>query len=134
DRLAMFLKLFGGETMATYEASNEFLRRTRVRQVGHGRSFRFPIFGQTTGAYHTPGTAVTPAKINQAEREIGVDALFTSSVFVDNLDEAMAHYEARQVYTQELGNALSRHTDVNVAYTILKAARSASVLTGTNPA
>ena len=80
--------------------------------------------------YHTPGAEILGAAINHAERVISIDSLLISHVFMASIDEAMNHYDVRGPYSRQLGAALARAFDKNIAQVGLLAARSAATVTG----
>lgn len=127
---ALFLKQFGGEVLTEFEQANVFKARSFVRQIVNGKSAQFPMIGLATSAYHTPGDWIDSQNINMAEQVISVDGLLVSAVFVANIDELENHYDVRGPYSTELGRELARQYDKAAAITAIKAARSASVLTG----
>ena len=51
---------------------------------------------------------------------------------MSNLDELMNHYDVRATYADELGKALAKTYDQNVAKVIANASRASSTLTGGN--
>lgn len=126
----LFLKVFSGEVMAAFERQNKFLTRQHVRTISSGISAQFPATGRTTAAYHTPGAEILGTPINHAERVITIDDLLLSSVFIANWDEAVNHYDVRSIYSRELGYALARTFDSNVAQVGILAARASATVTG----
>ncbi len=55
DANALFLKVFSGEVLATFQRENQMLNMTSVRQISSGKSAQFPVIGTTSSSYHTPG-------------------------------------------------------------------------------
>lgn len=88
------------------------------------------MIGKATASYHTPGNFIDGQVINHAEKIITIDDLLVAATFIANIDEAMNHYDVRQPYSEELGRVLAQTFDKNVAQVMVKAARSASGLTG----
>ena len=66
------------------------------------------------------------------EKIISIDDLLISQAFVSNLDELMNHYDVRATYADELGKALAKTYDQNVAKVIANASRASTTLTGGN--
>lgn len=129
---ALWLKLFGGEAMASFEETNVFLDKHMVRSISQGKSAQFPVHGRATASYHTPGAEITGQTIKGNERVITIDDLLTASVFIASLDEAKAHYDFRSIYSGELGRALSKEFDYNAARNIVLAARASTTVEGGN--
>lgn len=76
--------------------------------------------------YHAPGTEILGQEAPLAERTITVDRLLISHLFVDNLDEKLAHFEARGELARNMSIRLSQTYDNHVARNILKAAGTAT--------
>lgn len=127
---AMFLKVFGGEVLAAYRENNVFAGLTLQRTISHGKSAQFPATGKTTAAYHVPGAEIDGQTIAGAEREIFIDDLLISDVFIPQIDEAKNHFEYRSEYAYQLGAALARTNDSNIGQVIALAARAATTVTG----
>lgn len=132
DKQALFLKMFSGEVMKTFEKSTLFLDKQLVRTISAGKSAQFPIVGVNSASYHTPGAEINGEAILHGERVISIDDLLISPVFVASIDEAMNHYDVRSMYSKECGLALSYAFNKNVAQVIVLAARASATLTGGN--
>lgn len=61
---------------------------------------------------------------------ISIDGLLTSTTFIADIDDAMAHFEVRSRYVEELGRKLAILFDRNVAGNFILAARTAATITG----
>ena len=127
----LFKGLFGG-------GANKFLLRTTFLMSNSilfvlftsGKSASFPVLGTATAAYHTVGTPLVGANQIQAnEMIISIDDFLIAQSFVANIDELKNHYDVRATYT-ELGKALARTYDQNVAKVICNASRASATLTG----
>jgi len=130
DPLALFLKVFGGETLAQFEKDTMFKDRHFVRSISSGKSAQFPVIGRASGQYHTPGQYLDGAAISQAEKVITIDGLLTSTTFIADIDDAMSHFEVRERYVKELSLKLAYLFDRNVAGVFALAARAAATITG----
>jgi hypothetical protein len=128
----LFLKVFSGEVLATFQQNNQFLTKTMMRNIASGKSAQFPATGIATTGYHTPGAEILGDAIKHAERVVTIDDLLVSSVFIANIDEAMNHYDVRSVYSNEVGFQLARTMDNNIAQVGVLAARASSTITGGN--
>ena len=49
----LFLKVFSGEVMASFNASTVMSDKTRVRNITSGKSAQFPAIGRIGAEYHT---------------------------------------------------------------------------------
>ncbi len=132
DVNALFLKVFSGEVLATFQRENQMLGMTSVRQIASGKSAQFPVIGTTSSGYHTPGNEITGSSIKHAEKTINIDDLLISSAFLSNLDEAKNHYDVRSTYTAEMGRALANTVDQNLLQLSVLAARASATITGGN--
>ena len=132
DVNALFLKVFSGEVLATFQRENQMLGMTSVRQIASGKSAQFPVIGTTSSGYHTPGNEITGSSIKHAEKTINIDDLLLSSAFLSNLDEAKNHYDVRSTYTAEMGRALANTVDQNLLQLAVLGARGSATITGGN--
>lgn len=69
------------------------------------------------------------SNLGAEQKTILINDLMLASVFIDDLEEAKAHYDLRSTYTSELGKALARRAD-NLAVRALVGAASG---TGVGP-
>tara|TARA_B100001093_G_scaffold516190_1_gene594384 strand:- start:9539 stop:10522 length:984 start_codon:yes stop_codon:yes gene_type:complete len=131
---ALFLKTFSGEVLTAFAENNIFNETMHsVRTIASGKSAQFPVLGTATAAYHTVGTPLVGAnQIKANEKIITIDDLLISQAFISSLDEMKNHYDVRQTYSSELGKALARTYDQNVAKVIANASRASTTLSGGN--
>ena len=131
---ALFLKVFSGEVLTAFAENNIFNEAMHtVRTIANGKSAQFPVLGTATAAYHTVGTPLVGAnQIKANEKIISIDDLLISQAFISSLDEMKNHYDVRQTYSSELGKALARTYDQNVAKVIANASRASTTLSGGN--
>lgn len=122
---AMFLKVFSGEVMSTFEKESVFLDKHMVRTIASGKSAQFPIIGENTAAYHTPGNEILGSVVKNAEQVITIDDLLISHVFIASIDEAKSHYDVRAPYSGKVAYALRDTFDTNLAQVTVLAARAA---------
>jgi hypothetical protein len=101
-----------------------------VRTISSGKSAQFPATWRVTGGYHTPGTEIVGQTSNLNERNIVIDDLLVSSVFIADIDEAKSHFDYRSVYSQETGRFLAANWDKNVMQVMALAARASATVTG----
>ena len=128
---ALFLKVFSGEVLTAFSENNVFSDALHtVRTISSGKSAQFPVTGTASAAYHTPGNLLTGGAILHNEKVINIDDLLIAQTFVANIDELMNHYDVRAIYASELGKALAKRYDQNVAKTIANASRASTTLTG----
>ena len=133
---ALFLKVFSGEILTTFEEFNVMKDLHTIRTIANGKSAQFPVTGIASAAYHTPGENIADSsnsylsQIKHAEKVINIDDVLLASTFIANIDELKNHYDVRSIYAQELGKALAKRFDLATMKTLTAAARSAATITG----
>lgn len=128
DASALFLKIFAGEVLTSFERTNVTMDKHYVRTIANGKSAQFPVMGRADAYYHTPGQEILGGKIKHAERTITIDDLLISPTFIANIDEAKNHYDVRSVYTNEMGSKLANVMDRHVLQMGVLAARSSKTI------
>ena len=125
----LFLKVFSGEVLTTFEETNLMMGLHRVRTITSGKTAQFPVTGVASAKYHTPGESVLVddtgylSSINHGEKTISIDGILQSSAFVADIDEAKNHYDVRSIYSTEIGRALAYHADKAIMRTVIAGAR-----------
>jgi hypothetical protein len=127
---ALFLKVFAGEVLTAFEVNNVALAYTQMKTISNGKSAQFPTFGRIAAEYHVPGAEITGETVNGNEVVITIDDLLISHAFIANIDEAKAHYDARSVYSTEIGRALATQMDKHILQVATKTARASAFVTG----
>jgi hypothetical protein len=136
DANALFLKVFSGEILTTFEETNIMKDLHMVRTIQNGKSAQFPATGIAEAKYHTAGENIADAgnnylsAIKHAERVISIDDVLISSTFIANIDELKNHYDVRSIYAKELGKALAKRFDIATMKTLAAAARSGATVSG----
>jgi hypothetical protein len=128
---ALQLKVYAGEVVTAFEKHTIMLDKHNVRTIKNGKSAQFPVIGRMPDAeYHTPGAEILGQDILHGERDISIDRLLISHIFIDNLDEVMTHFDVRSQYTDMQGRKLAETFDNHVMREVsLGAAASATVST-----
>lgn len=131
---ALFLKVFSGEVLTTFEENNVMLPLSRVRTITSGKTAQFPVTGVAEAKYHTPGDSLFAdeqssgntylSNVKHNERTISIDGVLTSSAFLSDIDEAKNHYEVRSIYSTEIGRQLAYTADKNLIHTVIAGARA----------
>lgn len=129
---ALFLKVFSGEVLTAFTRNNIFNEQLHsVRTITSGKSAQFPVLGTATAAYHTVGNPLVGAnQIKANEKIITIDDLLIAQSFIASIDELKNHYDVRATYADELGKALAKTYDENVAKQIANASRASTTLSG----
>jgi hypothetical protein len=128
---ALFLKVFSGEVISSFEKHTVVLDKHNVRTIKSGKTAQFPVLGRMPDAeYHAPGAEILGQNIAHAERNISIERLLISHVFIPDIDEAMSHFEVRSKYSRMMGQKLAQTFDRNVMRNIILAARASATVTG----
>jgi hypothetical protein len=130
DANALFLKVWSGEVLATFQRENKMLGMSSVRTISSGKSAQFPVVGTNSTSYHTPGNEITGTAVKHAEKIINIDDLLISNAFIANIDEAKNHYDVRSIYTSEMGRALANKVDQHLLQLSVLAAQASATITG----
>ena len=137
---ALFLKVFSGEVLTTFQENNVMVPLSRVRTITSGKTATFPVTGVAAAKYHTPGESLFAQEYDDAsdidatqkylsnvkhnERTIHIDGVLTASAFLSDIDEAKNHYEVRSIYSTEIGRQLAYTADKNLIHTVIAGARA----------
>lgn len=135
SNLALFLKVFSGEVLTTFEELNVMRPLATVRTIKSGKQAQFPILGRAAAAYHTAGTNVMDTTfqtggvgiIPASERNINIDLKLVAPVNVLEMDELQNHYDVRSLYSAELGRVIAKRFDQLSINTVILAARAAQL-------
>ncbi len=125
---ALFLKVFAGEVLTSFEQTNVMMDKHQVRTISNGKSAQFPVMGRGNAFYHTPGGEILGGKLKHAERVITIDELLVAPAFIANIDEAKNHYDVRSVYSKELGAKLANTMDKHILQIGVLAARASKTI------
>jgi len=127
---ALFLKMYGGETMASYNAANIMEKYHLVQSESSGKSFQFPVIGRANAVYWDGVTELEGENISSNEVNITLDDLLYHDVVIRQIDELRDHVSKRQEFTRQQGEALANMFDANVLRTLVLAARTGATITG----
>lgn len=136
DVNALFLKVFSGEILTTFEEANIMKDLHMVRTIQSGKTAQFPVTGIADAKYHTVGDDIVDSSnsylssIKHAERTINIDDVLIASTFIANIDELKNHYDVRSIYARELGKALAKRFDIATMKTLYAAAGGTSPVGG----
>ena len=113
DKLALFLKVFGGEVLTAFTRTSVTMDKHLVRSIQSGKSAQFPVLGRTKAAYLQPGENLDDKRkdMKQTEKVINIDGLLTADVLIYDIEDAMNHYDVRSEYTAQLGESLAMAAD-----------------------
>jgi hypothetical protein len=123
DKRELFLKVFSGEVLTTFNTKTVMADKTRVRNIASGKSASFNAIGRTVAEYHTPGAEILGNAIQTDEKVITIDDKLIAHASISDVDEAMSHFEVRSEYSRQIGDALAQTYDRNLFSLAVKAAR-----------
>jgi hypothetical protein len=126
---ALFLKMYGGEVLASFNAMNIMEKYHRVNTYSAGKSFQFPKIGRATAAYWDGSTELTGMEIDNSEVEITIDDLLYHDLYIREIDELKDHVSKRQEYARQQGEAIANTFDYNVLRMGILASRASATIT-----
>ena len=124
DSANLFLKVFSGEVLVTFNAKTVLKERHRVRNITSGKSAQFAAIGKVSAGYHQPGQVLIGQSVNAGEKVVTIDDLLLTDTFISNYEEAKLHYDVRSEYTKQMGQALAQTYDRQLFALAVKNARA----------
>jgi len=124
----IFLEEFAGLVLERYDFKQITDDRQIVRNIKSGKSAQFPMVWSTVAASHTPGVEIIGQDIKHNAKTISIEDLLYSDAFVDVLDDAMNHYEVKQSYAHQIGEALANAKDKNTFRAIFTGAAASHLI------
>lgn len=127
DMRTLALEIFGGEVLTAFDLALVFEGKVQSRTLSGGaKAARFPKIWKATAEYHTAGKELLGNEIETGEISITPDELLVAHTAIYDLDDMLAHFDVRSQFATELGQALARVHDKNVARQLVLAARTAA--------
>jgi hypothetical protein len=128
---ALFLKKFAGEVLVAFERKQIMMDKHLVRPLSDAKEAQFPATGRILAKYHDgDGSELDADKISHAEITVAADKKLVAVTSISEIDDVLNHYEARSIYTEEMGKEMARVYDLHVMIEGIKGARSAATITG----
>ena len=144
DSNELFLKVFAGEVLSTFQEANKFMPLIMSRTISSGKSATFPVIGTAAARWHSPGESVITdtdassqaylSQVKVTEREIFIDDVLVSSVLVDDLDSMKSHWDYRSEYSSAIGRALAKEADEHILASVYAAASASANISGVTAA
>ena len=129
---ALFLKVFSGEVLANFGRENKMLGMTTVRTINSGKSAQFPVTGTIASSYHSVGAEIVGTAVNHNEKIINIDDMLIAHAFIAEIDELKNHWDARSIYSKEMGLALAKKVDQHLLQLAVLASQASTNVTGGN--
>ena len=127
---ALFLKMYGGEVLASYNAANIMNAFHITNTYDSGKSFQFPVIGRGTAQYWDGAAELEGLNINSSEINIDINDLLYHDVFIREIDEFRDHVSKRAEIARQQGEAIAIQFDTGVLRMGILAARAAATITG----
>ena len=129
---ALFLKVFAGEVLTSFDRASKTGGAEMVRSISSGKSATFPVSGTIASSYHTAGNEILGTAVLHNERVINIDDMLLSHAFIAEIDELKNHWDARSIYSKEMGRALSNKVDQHLCQLMVLASQASANVTGGN--
>lgn len=127
---ALFLKMYGGEVLASYNATNLMEQYHLVNNYDSGKSWQFPKIGRGTAQYWDGSTELTGLNINSNEVTITLNDLLYHDIYIREIDELRDHVSKRQEYAKQQGESIAIQFDQGILRMGVLASRAATTVTG----
>lgn len=128
---ALFLKMYGGEVLASYNAANVMEQYHLVSTHDSGKSFQFPKIGRATAQYWDGSTELTGLNVNSSEINIDINDLLYHDLYIREIDELRDHVSKRAELARQQGEAIAIQFDQGILRMGILASRAAATVTGT---
>lgn len=128
---ALFLKMYGGEVLASYNALNVMEKYHLVNTYDSGKSFQFPKVGRGTAQYWDGSTELSGLNINSNELTITINDLLYHDLYIREIDELRDHVSKRQELARQQGEAIAIQFDQGILRMGVLASRASATVSGT---
>lgn len=122
DDRVLFEKKMMTDVLRFFQSTNIAKELVTVKTISEGKSAAFPVVGNVAAQYHEVGVELDNTKAIHTEREITIDKILEAHVYVDDIDEAMVHYDANSAYNEAIGRSLGKKYDQDLFRQIAKTA------------
>lgn len=121
----LYLPVYGGEVLAAFEEMTVAKNIVRSMTISSGIQMEFPQIHKMQAERHLAGTELLGTDIQTGKRVITLDERPLVAHFdLDDVDQAMAHYETRSEIAKQAGRAIARELDKNILQLCIKASRT----------
>lgn len=128
----LLLKTFGNEVLTHYDESFMLKDNIRVRTISGGKEAQFPAIGRAAAEHFKPGQTILGQAMDTDEKTISIDDLIVSSVFINNLDEMLGHFQFRAEYSKQMGAAIAKTCETKLFQMAVRDARLGDVYNADN--
>lgn len=102
DADALFLKVFSGEIITTFEKYNVMMPLHRVRTIQSGKSATFPVTGVAGAKYHVPGESILSDATGTTLYASTASGSYTSGTGFDSGNSAQSKYLSRFKHNEKV--------------------------------
>lgn len=121
----LYLPVYGGEVLAAFEEMTVAKNIVRSMTISSGIQMEFPQIHKMQAERHLAGTELLGTDIQTGKRVITLDERPLVAHFdLDDVDQAMAHYETRSEIAKQAGRAIARELDKNILQLAINASRT----------
>lgn len=103
----LLLKTFGGEVLKHFDEKFSLKDKIRTRTISGGKTAQFPGIGQASAEHFVPGQEIVGQAMKTDEKTISIDDFIVSSVFLNNIDEMLTHFEYRSEYSKQMAASIA---------------------------
>lgn len=102
DADALFLKVFSGEIITTFEKYNVMMPLHRVRTIQSGKSATFPVTGVAGAKYHVPGESILSEATGTTLYGSTAAGAYTSGTAFDSGNSPLSKYLNRFKHNEKV--------------------------------
>lgn len=143
NRDALFLEIFSGEVLGKLNNKLMILdTMSTKRALAGAKSALFPVYGDSSASYHTPGEDLLvdgsyADDLHIGDHQITADRVLQSTHFVDDLEEKLAYWDHRSAIAEKMTQAVQEQVEDVLYRLVVKgsdaAQASASASVNGNP-
>jgi hypothetical protein len=120
----LWLPVYGGEVLTRYNEYLGIAAKLMRKNIVTGNTAKFPKFGGLSAERHAVGAKLLGLDTENTEITITTDERPLVSHFrLDDVDEAMSHFESRQEFSTQAGQAIAEAHDGYAARLLVNASR-----------
>jgi hypothetical protein len=127
---ALFLTMYGGEVLTSFNATNLMEKYHIVNTHDSGKSWSYPRIGRATAQYWDGSTELTGLNIDSSEVVITLNPLLYHDILIREIDELRDHVSKRGEYAEQQGEAIAIQFDQSILRMGVLASRASATITG----
>jgi hypothetical protein len=125
DQHDLWLPVYGGEVLTAFEEMLLAQDIVRMFTITSGREMRFPQLHKMSAERHPVGKYMLGQDTPSGEKTIFLDDRPIVSTFeLDDVDQAMSHFQVRSEFAKQAGQALARELDKHTLILAVNASRT----------